>query len=70
VKYAAVAFTIAVPDLLARGKILNGWDFRPVEIFLTVALIYIIMLSGLGQFMSWVEQKVRVPGLVLEGRRE
>jgi len=70
VKYAAVAFTIAVPELLARGKILVGSDFRPVPILLTVAVLYIIMLSSLGQFMSWVEQRVRIPGLVLEGRRD
>ncbi len=70
VKYAAVAFTVAVPDLLARGKILNASALRPIEIFLTVAAIYVIMLSSLGSFMQWIEKKVRIPGLILESGRD
>jgi len=70
VKYAAVAFTIAVPDLLARGKMLVSWHWRPIEVFLTVAALYIAILGTLAHVMERVEKRVRIPGLLLEAGRE
>lgn len=70
VKYAAIAFTVAIPDLLARGKMLTSWHYKPVEVFIMVALIYIILLSLIGSIMNRVEKKVRIPGLLLDKGRD
>ena len=70
VKYAAIAFTVAVPDLMAYGKMLVTYHFRPVEVFVVVALIYIVMLSALGAIMGRIEKKFKIPGLVLDSARE
>lgn len=70
VKYAAVAFTVAIPDLLARGKMLTSWHFKPVEVFIVVALIYVILLSVISSIMQLIERRLKIPGLVLEKGRE
>jgi polar amino acid transport system permease protein len=69
VKYTAVVFLIAVPDLMGKAKILAGRYFNPIEIYLTVALIYIILVALATWLMHALENKLRTPGLELEVER-
>jgi len=49
---------------------LVSWHFRPVEVFITVAVLYVVILGTLARLMEWVEKLVRIPGLLLETGRE
>lgn len=69
IKYTAVVFLIAVPDLMGQAKILAGRYFNPIEIYLSVALIYIVLVFIATQIMSAIERKMRTPGLELEIER-
>lgn len=69
VKYTAVVFLIAVPDLMGKAKILAGRYFNPIEIYLTVALIYIFLVAVATWLMRTVENKLQTPGLELEVER-
>jgi len=69
IKYTAVVFLIAVPDLMGEAKILAGRYFNPIEIYLSVALIYVVLVFIATQLMSAVERKLRTPGLELEIER-
>jgi nickel-dependent lactate racemase len=69
VKYTAVVFLIAVPDLMGKAKILAGRYFNPIEIYLTVALIYIILVALATWLMRALENKLQTPGLELEVER-
>ena len=69
VKYAAIAFTVAVPDIMAYAKMLITYQFRPVEVFIVVSLIYIVLLSVIGSVMGTIEKKFSVPGLILDSAR-
>jgi len=66
VKYTSVAFTIAVPELLARGRMIISWRFKPLEVLLTVALLYLVLVWGVGKLMEVVEHKTRVPGISMD----
>ena len=70
VKDAAIAFTVAVPDIMAYGKMLVTYHFRPVEVFIMVALVYIALLSGISSVMARVEKKFKIPGLILDSAEE
>ncbi len=69
IKYTAVVFLIAVPDLMGKAKILAGRYFNPIEVYLSVALVYIVLVFIATQMMSAFERKLRTPGLELEIER-
>jgi polar amino acid transport system permease protein len=69
IKYTAVVFLIAVPDLMGKAKILAGRYFNPIEIYLTVALIYIILVAAATWIVRTVEIRMQTPGLELEVER-
>jgi len=62
VKYTSVAFLIAVPELMARGKTLVSKTFKPLEVFFWVGLIYIILLSVIAKIVDLTESKLAIPG--------
>lgn len=48
-KMTALASTIAVPELLYQGRLINAVTFRPIESYTVVAVIYLIILwAGTG----------------------
>jgi len=69
IKYTAVVFLIAVPDLMGQAKILAGRYFNPIEVYLSVALIYIFLVFVATQIMGGIERKMRTPGLEMEIER-
>lgn len=69
VKYTSVVFLIAVPDLMGKAKILAGRYFNPIEIYLTVALIYIVLVAIVTWLMRNLERSLQTPGLELEVER-
>lgn len=62
VKYTSVAFLIAVPELMARGKMIISWTFKPLEVLFWVGVIYVIVLSIIAKIVDLVELKLSIPG--------
>lgn len=62
VKYTSVAFLIAVPELMARGKMLISKTFKPLETLFWVGVIYVIVLSIIAKIVDMVEKKLAIPG--------
>ena len=52
-----VAF-IGYQDLLRQGQLVVAKNFRPFEIYITVALIYLALTLISSQFFSWLERKL------------
>ena len=63
IKYTAVVFLIAVPDLMSRAKILSSQNFTPIQTYLLVALIYLVLVGGMSLALHFVQRKLAVPGL-------
>lgn len=63
IKYTAVVFLIAVPDLMSRAKILSSQNFTPIQTYILVALIYLVLVGGLSLALHVVQRKLAVPGL-------
>jgi polar amino acid transport system permease protein len=68
-KASAVVFLIAMPDLMAKAKIIAGRYFSPIESYLAVAVAYILLVLFLSIFLSFVERRVKIPGLEIETAR-
>lgn len=62
-KYTSLAFTVGAPELMAKAKIIAARNFRYLEVFIIVAFIYIIIVTGFTKILDVVEEKVKIPGL-------
>lgn len=68
-KASSVAFLIAVPDLMTKGKLVAARTYDPIASYLCVAIIYIVMVFIMTGFVQFVEKKIRVPGFEMEELR-
>ncbi|OQY52239.1 MAG: amino acid ABC transporter permease [Desulfobacteraceae bacterium 4572_89] len=66
IKYTAVIFLIAVPDLMGRAKILSSQNFTPIQTYILVALIYMILVGIMGIVLHFVQKRLAVPGLAFD----
>lgn len=62
VKYTSVAFLIAVPELMARGKMIITQTFKPMETLFWVGAIYVVVLSVIAKAVDIIEKKLAIPG--------
>ncbi len=62
-KYSSVAFIIGAPELMATGQIIASRNFRYFEVFLIVAVIYLICVLVISKLLDIAEQKLKIPGL-------
>ena len=69
VKYTAIVFLIAVPDLMTKAKILSSRYFNPIPVYITVAIMYIILVAIFTVIMRAIERRMETPGLELEVER-
>ncbi|WPE24267.1 ABC transporter permease subunit [Shinella zoogloeoides] len=60
VKDTSLLIVIGVAELTRTGQEIMTQNYRAVEIWFTVAAIYLIILSVLSYSLRWVEQKVRI----------
>ena len=66
IKYTAVVFLIAVPDLMGHAKKVSSDSFAPIEIYIFVALIYLIMVGIATISLGFLRNRMAIPGLSLE----
>jgi glutamate/aspartate transport system permease protein len=63
-KNSAVASTIGLLELAAQGRQLVDYTAQAYESFIAVTLLYLVLNAVIMLLMSWVERRVRVPGLL------
>lgn len=62
-KFTSLAFMVTVTELMATGKMIATKNFRYFEVFLIVALIYLVTVLIFTYFLDRLEKKLRIPGL-------
>jgi polar amino acid transport system permease protein len=68
-KSSAVAFLVAVPELMAKAKSVAAETYNPIGAYLAAAVVYLVIVIALDQLLKWVERNTRIPGLDAEGKR-
>lgn len=66
IKYTAVIFLIAVPDLMGQGKIIASRHFAPIETYTIVALFYLVLVGAFSLVLHVIDQKLATPGLAMD----
>ena len=69
IKYTAVVFLIAVPDLMGKAKILGGRYFNYIELYAIAAVIYILLVFIATRLVRFIERRMYTPGLEMEVER-
>jgi polar amino acid transport system permease protein len=62
-KYTSLAYIVGAPELMAKAKFIASRNFQFFEVYLVVALIYLIVVLAFTKILTTVEKKVRIPGL-------
>ncbi len=68
-KSTAVVFLIAVPELMAQAKNVAARTYDPIGSYLSVALIYLLMVFLLDYGLKYLERRVRLPGFEMEAHK-
>lgn len=60
VKASAILSILAINDLMRVAMRINGFTFRPVELFTAAALLYFLVGLAVGQVGTWAERRWKV----------
>lgn len=66
-KATAVVFLIAVPELMTRAKLIASRTYDPINSYLAVAILYLVLVYLVDAVMKWLERRTRLPGLSAMG---
>lgn len=61
IKGTSLAFTCAVVEMTAEGKILGGRNYRYFEVYVSLAIIYWVITIIIEQFLKLLEKKLAIP---------
>jgi len=61
IKGTSLAFTVAVVDLTAQGRILAGRNFRYFEVYCSLAIIYWVITVVLEKAFKMLEKRFSIP---------
>ncbi len=64
IKGTSLAFTCAVVEITAQGKIIGGRTYRYFEVYVSLAIIYWIITIIIEQIIKFIEKKIRIPDQV------
>ena len=62
-KYSSIVFTVTLLDLMGQGKRLASRNFNYFEVFVVVALFYLVIVFVVSTLFRLLERRVRIPGL-------
>lgn len=61
IKGTSLAFTCAVVEITAQGRIIGGRDYRYFEVYCSLAIIYWIVTIVIEQVLKFAENKLAIP---------
>lgn len=64
IKSTSLAFTCAVVEITAQGKILAGKTYRYFEAYVSLAIIYWVLTIIIEQGIRFIEKKIKIPDQV------
>lgn len=59
-KDSSLVSVIALEELLRKGQVVITRAFRPFEVYMVVALIYLVMTLAISRMVAWSEKRLKV----------
>ncbi|MEI2385532.1 amino acid ABC transporter permease [Breoghania sp. JC706] len=64
IKNSALVSLLTISDLMHEGQKIISISYRSLEVYLAVALIYLVLTTAASQILRHVERRLRVGGMV------
>ena len=64
IKNSALVSLLTISDLMHEGQKIISVSYRSLEVYLAVALIYLVLTTAASQILRYVERRLRVGGMV------
>jgi len=61
IKGTSLAFTCAVVEMTAQGKIIGGRSYRYFEVYVSLAIIYWVITIIIERILNLIEKKLEIP---------
>lgn len=68
IKITSIVYLIAVPEMLYVAKELMAKYFNPFQTYITVGVIYLLVIGAMSIILNWMEKRLTIPGLDLAKR--
>jgi polar amino acid transport system permease protein len=68
IKISSIVYLIAVPEMMYVAKELIAKYFNPFQTYITVGVIYLLVIGALTLVLNYMERKLTIPGLELARR--
>ena len=68
IKNSSVAFAVSVAELTLFALQAQEETSRGIEVYLAVTTLYMLTAFAVNRLMAFIEQRVRVPGLIVAGQ--
>lgn len=65
-KDSSMAYALGVVELLRQGSYIISRTYEPMVIFLTCAMIYLVMTLSANKIMNLLERKLQIPGFEIK----
>lgn len=62
-KYSSIVFLVTVMDLMGEGMVLASETYRYFEIFIVIAVMYLVLVGVITWLLNRLQAWLRVPGL-------
>jgi len=68
IKISSILYLVAVPELMTTAKELYAKYFNPFQTYITVGIIYLIIIGIITTLLNQVEKRLKIPGMELDKR--
>lgn len=69
VKDTSLAYAVGVVELVREGRYIIVRTFEPMIIYITIALIYLVLTYTGNKLLGRLEEKYRIPGYETKGAK-
>ena len=66
VKDTSLAYAVGVIELVREGRYIIVRTFEPMLIYVTIALIYLVLTYAGNKLLGYLEEKSRIPGFATQ----
>jgi len=68
IKISSILYLVAVPEMMTVAKELYARYFNPFQTYITVGIIYLIIIGVVVFLLGLVEKRLKIPGMELDTR--
>lgn len=68
IKITSIVYLIAVPEMLYVAKELMAKYYNPFQTYITVGVVYLLVIGTMTLLLNFMERKLTIPGLETEKR--